>query len=128
MINETHDPALKSWVDSANSPDTEFPIQNLPLGVFRRRGTNDMPAIGVAIGNQILDLRSTGSLGLLEESGAPLADATAASTLNGLMALGHAEMSRLRRQLVTILRAEGRRADPSMVAMDQAEMLLPAAI
>ena len=37
MINETHDPALKSWVDSANSPDTEFPIQNLPLGVFRQR-------------------------------------------------------------------------------------------
>ena len=129
MINETHDPALKSWVESADSPDTEFPIQNLPLGVFRRRGTNDMPAIGVAIGNQILDLRSTGSLGLLEESGAPLADATAASTLNGLMALGHAEMSRLRRLLVTILRADGRRAEPrSLVAMDQAEMLLPAAI
>src|SRR5438874_12837791 len=107
MINETHDPALRSCVESANSPDTEFPIQNLPLGVFRRRGTNDMPAIGVAIGNQILDLRSTGSLGLLEESGAPMADATAASMLHGLMALGHADLSRPRLLMLTLLWADG---------------------
>ncbi len=58
VIDETHDPALQSWVTSANDPASDFPIQNLPLGRFRRR---DDPGwwIGVAIGDQVLDLRRT---------------------------------------------------------------------
>ena len=57
-MNPTHDPRLKSWVESANESGTDFPIQNLPLGVFRRAGRGaGPPAIGVAIGDQILDLR-----------------------------------------------------------------------
>ena len=48
-INETHDPAARSWVDSANLPDTDFPIQNLALGVFRTRD-RDRARIGVASG------------------------------------------------------------------------------
>jgi fumarylacetoacetase len=56
MIDETHDPALKSWVTSANQPDCDFPIQNLPLGVFRRRG-EERTRLGVAIGSDILDVR-----------------------------------------------------------------------
>ena len=35
-LNETHDPALASWIESANLPDSDFPIQNLPFGVFAR--------------------------------------------------------------------------------------------
>ena len=54
-INETHDINLKSWVESANAPDTDFPIQNLPFCAFRF-GIHNTPRIGVVIGNQILDL------------------------------------------------------------------------
>ena len=55
-INETHDPNLKSWVESANDPDTDFPIQNLPFCVFGRAETMEDARIGVAIGDFILDL------------------------------------------------------------------------
>jgi len=60
-IDPTHDPALTSWVESANGPDTDFPIQNLPFGRFK---VEDDPEwrIGVAIGDQVLDLRGTGVL------------------------------------------------------------------
>ncbi len=55
-VDDTHDPALQSWVDAANDPGCDFPIQNLPFGRFRR--ANDMDwRIGVAIGDQVLDLR-----------------------------------------------------------------------
>ncbi|MFO0443876.1 MAG: hypothetical protein ACK50F_06320, partial [Betaproteobacteria bacterium] len=57
----THDPALRSWVASANASDTDFPIQNLPYARFRRRAARgDEPEpwrVGVAIGDQVLDLR-----------------------------------------------------------------------
>ena len=55
-VDETHDPALQSWVESANDPATDFPIQNLPFGRFRRADDMDW-RIGVAIGDQVLDLR-----------------------------------------------------------------------
>jgi fumarylacetoacetase len=55
-LDETHDPARKSWVASANAPDSDFPIQNLPFGVFRPRGDRKDPMVGVAIGDQILDV------------------------------------------------------------------------
>ena len=64
-INDTHDAGLRSWVESANSTSTDFPIHNLPYGIFRRRGTRDAPGVGVAIGVQILDLRRSADLGLL---------------------------------------------------------------
>ena len=41
LTDATHDPALRSWVASANEPDTDFPIQNLPLGRFRRVGSDE---------------------------------------------------------------------------------------
>ncbi|HEY0418067.1 MAG TPA: fumarylacetoacetase, partial [Acetobacteraceae bacterium] len=57
----THDPRLRSWVESANGhPD--FPIQNLPLGVFRRPG--ERPRGGVAIGDMVLDLAAALEQGL----------------------------------------------------------------
>ena len=60
LINETHDPALKSWVEQANRPEADFPIQNLPFGRYRPIGTSEDLKIGVAIGDQILDLQATG--------------------------------------------------------------------
>jgi fumarylacetoacetase len=56
MIDETHDPELKSWVESANRPGCDFPIQNLPLGVFRTADARN-PRIGVAIGDFVFDVR-----------------------------------------------------------------------
>jgi fumarylacetoacetase len=58
-LDETHDPALESWVESANDPATDFPIQNLPFGRFRRTEDADW-SIGVAIGDQVLGLRRAG--------------------------------------------------------------------
>lgn len=59
-IDATHDPKLKSWVDSANLSDCDFPIQNLPFGRFKRIDSQDNWKIGVAIGDQVLDLRAAG--------------------------------------------------------------------
>ncbi len=59
-LNATHDPRLRSWVASANAEDADFPIQNLPFGRFRRAGSTEGFRIGVAIGDQILDLRAAG--------------------------------------------------------------------
>ncbi len=55
-INETHDPDLKSWVESANSPDTDFPIQNLPLCTYEIGDTQPGLGIGFVIGDKILDI------------------------------------------------------------------------
>ncbi len=54
-LNETHDPARRSFVESANAPGCDFPIQNLPFGVFRP-AAGQPPRVGVAIGDQILDV------------------------------------------------------------------------
>ena len=59
MLDATHDPATQSWVESANAPNTDFPIQNLPLGRFRRSAAEPWQ-MGVAIGDQVLDLYAAG--------------------------------------------------------------------
>ena len=55
-LNHTHDPAATSWVTSANLAGTDFPIQNLPLAMFRRAGSHEAFRGGVAIGDQVIDL------------------------------------------------------------------------
>ncbi|MDP2018097.1 MAG: fumarylacetoacetase, partial [Hydrogenophaga sp.] len=55
-LNHTHDPEARSWLESANAPGTDFPIQNLPFGVFRRQGSSEAFRGGVAIGDQVIDL------------------------------------------------------------------------
>jgi len=74
-IDETHNPALRSWVESANAPTTDFPVQNLPLGVFRANDGRARP--GVAIGDQILDLMAAVESKLLETNEAQLVEACA---------------------------------------------------
>ena len=59
-LNATHDPKLRSWVESANAADADFPIQNLPFGRFRPAGSSEAFRIGVAIGDQVLDLQAAG--------------------------------------------------------------------
>jgi fumarylacetoacetase len=59
LIDATHDPERVSWVESANSTEADFPIQNLPFGRFRTAGAGGW-RLGVAIGDQVLDLREAG--------------------------------------------------------------------
>jgi len=128
QIDDTHDARLRSWVESANDASTDFPIQNLPYGIFRRRETQEPPRVGVAIGDQILDLVRCNDLGRLDGLPDPLRAATRASSLNSLMALGHAQTSALRSHLSKMLAAGGS-ADPRiLVPMQDADLMLPAEI
>lgn len=129
-IDTTHDPNLQSWVNSANQTDTDFPIQNLPFGVFQRQHTVDPPRIGVAIGDQILDLMACHTTGLLQELPEPLQAACTASSLNSLMALGRTASLQLRQHLSQLLQAESEHppATEILVPLSEAQLLLPAAI
>ena len=112
-IDETHDPALRSWVESANGAATEFPIQNLPFGRFRRKGGAGALRIGVAIGDQILDLAASGLIDT--------------DDMNRLMAASTVDRQRLRRAISAFLR-EGKADQKSrdcLVAQSDVEMGLP---
>lgn len=125
MIDDTHDPHLQSWVEAANQPTTDFPIQNLPFGVFRRRETDDAPRIGVAIGDHILDLVRSRERGQFAGLSADIQHACAATLLNPLMALGHASGTALRRELSGLLRAGSVARPELLVPMRDAELLMP---
>jgi fumarylacetoacetase len=126
-LNETHDPARKSFVDSANAPDSDYPIQNLPFGAFRPAAGGE-PRLGVAIGNQILDLAAAAAsfAGLSAE----IVQACAAPQLNALMALGPRAAAALRLALSRGLSTE--RCDQNLrrhlAPMTGAELLLPVGI
>ena len=104
MIDATHDPARTSWVASANG-HSDFPIQNLPFGIFSPPG--GQPRGGVAIGDEILDLAAALELGLFEGIAKDAAQAAAGATLNALFALGTAPRAALRACLVRLLAANG---------------------
>jgi fumarylacetoacetase len=127
VINETHDPARRSFVESANAPGSDFPIQNLPLGAFRP-SAGAPPRVGGAIGDQILDVAASASSlgGLAVEA----AEACAAPNLNRLMLLGPSAWSALRRALSRSLSADqgDRSVERHLTPMAKAEMLLPVAV
>ena len=130
-IDHTHNPDLRSWVESANQPGTDFPIQNLPFGVFHRQGDAGTPRIGAAIGDQILDLSAVYRVGLLQDLPDQLQSACTAPTLNPLMALGGWASSALRTRLSELLRADAQRPPAEsqvLVSMSEAELQLPADI
>jgi fumarylacetoacetase len=125
-VDATHDPNLSSWVPSANRAGTDFPIQNLPFGVFAPPGGG--PRLGVAIGDQVLDLRALAERGLLA---AGLAGPCRAEQLNPLMAAGPAAAVALRARLSTLLRAGNEEIADRAAVLHEASsvrMLLPAAI
>jgi fumarylacetoacetase len=100
--DQTHDPGLRSWVASARG-HRDFPIQNLPLGVFSPPG-GGAPRAGVAIGDSILDLAA--AAGLFGGEAARAAEAGREGRLNALFALGAGPRRALRAQLSALL-AEG---------------------
>jgi len=133
MLDFTHDAQAHSWVASANAADTDFPIQNLPFGRFRRAGTKDAPRIGVAIGREVLDLHA---LGQLDPQVAVLLGPLAQGDLNGFMGQGRAACIALRQALFSGLSAQPSgtaslwraKADALLVPQDEAEMALPCRI
>ena len=102
-IDETHDPKRESWVASANG-HTEFPIQNLPFGVFSPPG--GAPRGGVAIGDMVFDLAAALEAGLFSGEAEKAAEAAAGPALNPLMALGAPARLALRRRVSELLAAE----------------------
>jgi fumarylacetoacetase len=121
LTDATHDPERRSWVDSANAPDSDFPIQNLPWGVF---SAGDGPRrVGVAIGEMIVDVTALEADGVLEP--APGEQVFARGILNPFMALTPKVWTETRARLADLLdAATGDRALP-LVAQSDARMHLP---
>jgi fumarylacetoacetase len=122
--------AVKSWVESANELGTDFPLQNLPYGVFCHNGET---RIGVAIGDQVLDVRACAREGNLGTLSSDVIEACTQESLNDLMALGSEAWSDLRSQLTAVLAASAdsaaqARAKSLLVPMCDVQMQLPAHI
>jgi fumarylacetoacetase len=128
-LDRTHDPAAGAWLDSARTTDADFPVQNLPFGIFRDGGEGE-PRVGVAIGDRILDLARAGADGLLAGLSDDLRAAAGARTLNPLMALGSEVARALRHRLFDLLvdPEAAARVRPCLAAASRAELLLPAEV
>jgi fumarylacetoacetase len=133
ILDETHDAKVQSWVDSANVAGSDFPIQNLPFGIFRRRDAGAAASVGVAIGDLIVDLAGMQSDGsLADDSLRAVAHAYSSDLLNPLMALGAGPRRALRRRLHAVLRQDAPATERQalarhLVAQADVDMLLPAA-
>jgi fumarylacetoacetase len=133
-INATHDHRRRSFVESANHAGSDFPLQNLPLGIFRRRGERAGRG-GVAIGDRILDLQAAKEAKLFSGLAEEAATVATGPRLNPLMALGNRHACALRARLCDLLDAQGperkrveAEAQRLLVPMAGAEMELPAHI
>ena len=133
-MNETHDPALTSWIESANSPDTDFPIQNLPFGVFSRRGEVER-RVGVAIGDKIVDVAESLGANLWTGEARDVARWCDRPTLNELMQAPKDSLSRFRARLSELLAGTPGDEDAinplppgALVQMSDARMHAPAQI
>lgn len=123
----THQPSLRSWVPSANEPGTDFPIQNLPFGVFARRG-GGVNRVGVAIGNQILDLGNCADRSVLEGIGGALIRACRAESLGPLLRQGRDDWTALRARVSELLRESlpaPQRPTTCLVPIDEVKLSLP---
>ena len=130
-VDCTHDPKRRSWVDAANLPDCDFPIQNLPFASFRRAGSDETLRIGVAIGDQILDLRALNARGVAAGLDATALAACCEPTLNRLMALGPEASTSLRGFLSQALESGSPLAaslPADLIPQAGAEFCLPATI
>jgi fumarylacetoacetase len=129
QLNETHDPNLKSWVASANAAGADFPLQNLPFAVFRRKDSGETFRGGVAIGEMIMDLGAAAKL--FDGAAAQAAKAGAQTTLNAMMELGAAASSALRLALSRALRegaAQRHELTACLVLQTDVEYAIPAKI
>jgi fumarylacetoacetase len=125
MLDATHDPGLRSWVGSANGHEGDFPIQNLPFGIFESGSRGDH--IGVAIGDQILDIHAA----IESEAvlfGGEVACALSAPTLNEFMGLGPGEWQATRVEISAMLAEDAPMHEHLLRSMSETTMRLPARI
>jgi fumarylacetoacetase len=128
-LDETHDPQAQSWLASANHG--EFPIQNLPFAIFRRRGSAENFRGGVAIGDQIIDLAALAAREVFQAQAAQGIRAGALTSLNTLMQLGPEVANAVRRALFAGLLEKSRlqaALEACLVPQSGAEYSLPAQI
>jgi fumarylacetoacetase len=130
-LDHTHDPALRSFVASANAPDCDFPIQNLPYASFRPRtaAATGAPRIGVAIGDAILDIAAVA--GLMDAPAARAAAGCAEPHLNALMGLGPTAWLALRSGLSRLLASGSDRArsvEAHLIPLAATELFMPVKI
>ena len=130
-MNETHDPARTSWIASANAEDADFPIQNLPFGVFSRAGDPER-RVGVAIGDRIIDIKECTGANVWSGASREIADLCAAPTMNALLGASRKSLSEFRRRLSELLDGTPDDDAPThplpegaLVAMSDAQMHLP---
>lgn len=121
---------MKSWVKSANLPDSDFPLENLPYGVFRH---DSQARIGVAIGEQVLDLHGCATQGLFDSLSTETVVACFGESLNGLMELGTRRWTALRRRLIELLdegahKQTRARVQPLLIPNRDVQILLPVQI
>ncbi len=134
MINETHDQNLKSWVESANASETDFPIQNLPFCVFTRACTYEDLRIGVAIGDYVLDVYACYECCLFDDESFSIAIGTDSYCLDFSVMKKNKELqSAFRRRLTQILSENAdektrRDVGRNLIPMDEVEFHLPAHI
>ena len=127
-LDRTHDAAARSWLPTAQVAGTDFPIQNLPLGIFRC-GTAGSSTPGLAIGDQVLDLSAALNTGLFDGQAAQAVRWLQGGRLNPLMAADPAFVQALREaafDLLVLGSPEQARAQPCLRAMAAVQMLLPA--
>ena len=127
-IDTTHRVDLESWVSAANQPESDFPVQNLPFGVFK---TDQLDArVGTAIGDRIFDLRAAADAGLLSTLEEGVQAACRAKDLLPLMGQGSEGWGQLRKELSRLLTdgVERPRVSPCLVAASDATMLMPCRI
>lgn len=131
VLNETHQPELRSWVASANDGRSDFPIQNLPFAIFKRKGSAEKFRAGVAIGEHIVDLKAAHKAGVFSMPLTPMLKTLHKSKLNQFMALGKDAWSELRLELSRALRTDSTlqtQLETCLVPQSQAEYKVPARI
>ncbi|MGI8787224.1 MAG: fumarylacetoacetase [Pyrinomonadaceae bacterium] len=133
-INETHDPKLKSWIESANAPDTDFPIQNLPFCVFTRACTYENIRVGVAIGDYVLDVYGCYECCLFDDDSFTVAVNANNYCLDYSVMKKNVNLQQaFRRRLVEILRENAdeetqKNVKRNLISMDEVQFYLPAHI
>ena len=135
LTDDTHDPALTSWVASANAPDSDFPVQNLPYGRFRPKasadGQNAPLRVGVAIGDQVLDLRLASEVCPWPSEVMPFLEPLTEGDLAAFMAMGRPAWRQLRSALSEALRTDsvlGPFLESCLLPQTDVQMVMPCAI
>jgi fumarylacetoacetase len=137
--DQTHDPKLTSWIDSANQPGCDFPIQNLPFGVFAEVGSDAIsagePMVGVAIGDRVVKLAELAEAGLFESVDPGLTEIFDWWSLNPLLWEGPDVWRAVRRRLSDLFSADNPELrddldlrQRAILKMSQVEMLDPVEI